>query len=73
MQKGLNYDLALSKMRLATLCSLAETQMELPYQAVAAALKLENNDDLEEKVIEWTVSGQIEARLDQEKQIVHVL
>jgi translation initiation factor 3 subunit M len=62
---------AIRHMRLLSLCSLATEHEEIPYDAIAATLKIEKSD-VESWVIDGVSSGLLTAKIDQLQAVVIV-
>lgn len=69
---GLSHEKVLKKMRVMTICSLGEDAQELPYATLLEKLELKDGAELEEVLIEGVSSGHIDAKIDQERQVVFI-
>lgn len=68
---SLNQDDCRAKMRYLTLCSLAQENNEITFAQVTTSLKIDQSD-IEEWIIEAIVGGNLDAKIDQEKETLTV-
>lgn len=66
---NLNHEDCIRKMRYLSICSLALENNEIPYSTLAEAMNI-NREEIEDWVINAIISNIIDARLDQDNEIV---
>merc|ERR1712043_36411 len=55
-----------------SLISLSQGQRELSYTQIKEALEIADNDAVEEVVIDTVAAGNLDAKLDQDAEVVHI-
>lgn len=67
---GLDEEELEQKIRAMTICSLAESHLSISYSLLKKHLELKEDDEVEDAVIDAVASGWIEAKIDEENEVV---